>query len=199
MLRPRCRWHDICSLSDAGSQARAIPARNGLCEAERRTAVQVHEMLIQLLGIPTDVNSSYRRGSAAGPAAIRRAWRRYEEFGNAATESGLEFGTELQLEDLGDDFRCIAWDLPGYGDSEPIVPLTFTAIADAALSPVENIRKTAPERIRELYLRSLGRAPSESEQAIALEYLMQRADRLKEAYEDLVWGIVNSKEFLFNH
>jgi len=59
-------------------------------------------MLIQLLGIPTDVNSSYRRGSAAGPAAIRRAWRRYEEFGNAATESGLEFGTELQLEDLGD-------------------------------------------------------------------------------------------------
>jgi hypothetical protein len=74
-----------------------------------------------------------------------------------------------------------------------------TAIADAALSPVENIRKTAPERIRELYLRSLGRAPSESEQAIALEYLMQRADRLKEAYEDLVWGIVNSKEFLFNH
>ncbi|MCY3005508.1 MAG: DUF1553 domain-containing protein [Planctomycetota bacterium] len=74
-----------------------------------------------------------------------------------------------------------------------------SAISDAALSPVENIRKTAPDRIRELYQRSLGRSPSESEQAIALEYLMQRADRLKEAYEDLVWGIVNSKEFLFNH
>lgn len=59
-------------------------------------------MLIQLLGIPTDVNSSYCRGAAAGPAAIRRAWRRYEEFGNAATESGLEIGSELQLEDLGD-------------------------------------------------------------------------------------------------
>ncbi|MFM7930064.1 MAG: hypothetical protein ACKO9Q_20345, partial [Pirellula sp.] len=27
----------------------------------------------------------------------------------------------------------------------------------------------------------------------------KRADRLKEAYEDLVWGVVNSKEFLFNH
>jgi 3-oxoadipate enol-lactonase len=39
---------------------------------------------------------------------------------------------EPQLDDLGDTFRCIAWDLPGYGDSVPIVPLTFPAIADAA-------------------------------------------------------------------
>jgi len=72
-------------------------------------------------------------------------------------------------------------------------------IIDASLSPAENIRKVAPDRIRELYVRSLGRLPNESEQSIALEYLMQRADRLKEAYEDLVWGVVNSKEFLFNH
>ena len=59
-------------------------------------------MQIQLLGIPTDVNSSYRRGSAAAPTAIRRAWQRYAEFGNAATESGLEIGRDLQLLDLGD-------------------------------------------------------------------------------------------------
>lgn len=59
-------------------------------------------MIIRLLGIPTDVNSSYRRGSAAAPEAIRRAWRRYEEFGNAATESGLEIGKDLRFEDLGD-------------------------------------------------------------------------------------------------
>ena len=47
-------------------------------------------MQIQILGVPTDVNSSYRRGAATAPAAIRQAWRRYAEFGNAATESGLE-------------------------------------------------------------------------------------------------------------
>jgi 3-oxoadipate enol-lactonase len=39
---------------------------------------------------------------------------------------------EPQLDDLGDSFRCIAWDLPGYGDSAPLVPLTFPAIVDAA-------------------------------------------------------------------
>jgi arginase len=57
---------------------------------------------IQLLGIPTDVNCSYRRGPAGAPAAIRRAWLRYAEFGNPATECGLEFGEDLRINDLGD-------------------------------------------------------------------------------------------------
>jgi agmatinase len=57
---------------------------------------------IQLLGVPTDVNSSYRRGAAAGPAAIRRAWERYRQFGNLTTESGLEIGRDVAFEDLGD-------------------------------------------------------------------------------------------------
>jgi arginase len=59
-------------------------------------------MLVQLLGIPTDVNSSYQRGPATAPASIRRAWQRYQQFGNMATECGLEIGRDLQLEDLGD-------------------------------------------------------------------------------------------------
>jgi len=59
-------------------------------------------MQIQLLGVPSDVNSSYRRGAAAAPSAIRQAWRRYAEFGNAATESGLEIGSDLTIVDLGD-------------------------------------------------------------------------------------------------
>jgi agmatinase len=59
-------------------------------------------MRIQMLGLPSDVNSSYRRGAADGPRAIRRAWRRYAEFGNPATEGGLEIGAQLQLVDLGD-------------------------------------------------------------------------------------------------
>jgi agmatinase len=59
-------------------------------------------MKIQLLGVPTDVNSSYRRGAAAGPEALRAAWRRYAEFGNGSTESGLEHGIDFELQDLGD-------------------------------------------------------------------------------------------------
>jgi arginase len=59
-------------------------------------------MRIQLLGLPTDVNSSYRRGAAAGPTALRQAWQRYAEFGNASTESGLDIGSDITVIDLGD-------------------------------------------------------------------------------------------------
>ena len=58
--------------------------------------------VVQLLGVPSDVNSSYRRGAAAGPAAIRRAWQRYREFGSETSECGLEFGRDLEIRDLGD-------------------------------------------------------------------------------------------------
>ena len=36
-----------------------------------------------------------------------------------------------QLDGLGDVFRCIAWDMPGYGASVPVRPLTFATVADA--------------------------------------------------------------------
>ncbi len=34
-----------------------------------------------------------------------------------------------QLRGLSDRYRCIAWDMPGYGDAAPIEPLTYPAIA----------------------------------------------------------------------
>ncbi|XZE37179.1 DUF1553 domain-containing protein [Pirellulaceae bacterium SH501] len=68
-----------------------------------------------------------------------------------------------------------------------------------AKSPAELIRERAIANISELYVLALSREPSPSEQAVALEYLLGRQDRLREAYEDLTWSVLNSKEFLFNH
>lgn len=34
-----------------------------------------------------------------------------------------------QLRGLADRYRCIAWDMPGYGDSAPLEPLTYEGIA----------------------------------------------------------------------
>ena len=44
---------------------------------------------------------------------------------------GSRTSWEPQLEDLSDTFRCIAWDMPGYGASTPVEPLTLAAVADA--------------------------------------------------------------------
>ena len=52
---------------------------------------------------------------------------------------GSSVAWEPQLEALAGDHRCIAWDMPGYGGSEPIEPLTFHALADAAARLLDSL------------------------------------------------------------
>jgi hypothetical protein len=54
------------------------------------------------------------------------------------------------------------------------------------------------ELIEELYLWSFGRKPRPQEQKDVLAYLAGQQDR-KAALEDLLWALLNTKEFLFNH
>jgi arginase len=55
---------------------------------------------IRLFGLPTDINSSFERGAAMGPAAIRAAL--WSDRGNLACEAGLEIGSDIALTDDGD-------------------------------------------------------------------------------------------------
>ncbi len=61
--------------------------------------------------------------------------------------------------------------------------------------------KTRPEeqKIRELYRWVYSREPDAEELKIALAHLEKHKDNTKLAYEDIVWALVNTKEFLFNH
>ena len=54
------------------------------------------------------------------------------------------------------------------------------------------------QKVRELYLIALSRQPADNELKAALGYLSAKQNR-REAYEDVVWTLVNSKEFMFNH
>jgi agmatinase len=55
---------------------------------------------VTLVGLPTDRHSSFLRGPALGPAAIRAALS--SDSGNTSTESGLQIGIEIELRDRGD-------------------------------------------------------------------------------------------------
>jgi agmatinase len=55
---------------------------------------------IRLIGLPTDINSSYTRGAASAPAAIREAL--WSDRGNLSCENGMEAGTDFLIEDIGD-------------------------------------------------------------------------------------------------
>lgn len=67
-------------------------------------------------------------------------------------------------------------------------------------------------RITELYLHTLSRMPTQNELNIALEHLSKKRKQAatsprqlsidqanREAYEDIIWVVINTKEFLFNH
>src|SRR5262249_40549590 len=56
----------------------------------------------------------------------------------------------------------------------------------------------APEAIDEIYLSTLSRNPNEKEKGMTLSYVEQPPTP-KEGYEDLMWAILNSREFVFNH
>ena len=55
------------------------------------------------------------------------------------------------------------------------------------------------ERIRELYRWVYSREPQPEEMNIALAHIAKHEKDPKTAYEDILWALVNTKEFLFNH
>jgi arginase len=55
---------------------------------------------IALIGAPTDIHSSFLRGPASAPAAIRAALA--SDHANAFAEDGTEIGTDIHVDDVGD-------------------------------------------------------------------------------------------------
>lgn len=54
-------------------------------------------------------------------------------------------------------------------------------------------------KVAELYLVSFSRAPTAEETGLVRKYLDGHADNRQSAWEDVVWSLLNTKEFLFNH
>jgi agmatinase len=81
---------------------------------------------VRLIGAPTDSHSSFLRGAAAAPAAIRAAL--WSDHSNMAAENGFELGLDIALEDAGD--------LPldeGPGDPATIAAAVAAAARDDAV------------------------------------------------------------------
>lgn len=62
----------------------------------------------------------------------------------------------------------------------------------------EKDKKPLRDVVDELYLASVSRLPTSDETKTALAYLEQQEDK-RQAAEDLLWTLLNSKEFMFNH
>ena len=78
------------------------------------------------------------------------------------------------------------------------------AVNDRITNPNGRVQRAVRENkppaamIEEFYLATLSRRPTEKEQAAAMK-LISGAPSPKEGAEDLMWGLLNMREFMFNH
>ncbi|MGC8001324.1 hypothetical protein, partial [Salmonella enterica] len=54
------------------------------------------------------------------------------------------------------------------------------------------------EILETLYLGALSRRPTVTETRVLLE-LVKKAPKREDGFQDVLWALLNSKEFLFNH
>jgi hypothetical protein len=130
---------------------------------------------------------------------------------------GLPAGTraiELPDESIGSTF------LDAFGRPKRDTPCECERVSDASLSQslmllnssevqtklsssgsraeqLEKDARPARQKIDELFWAAFGRGPSEREAASALAHLAQHAGSQRAAYEDIIWALINAKEFQF--
>ena len=66
-------------------------------------------------------------------------------------------------------------------------------------TPLKKSNKPEPELVRELYLAAYNRLPRAAELKAALAYFATPGATRQTAIEDIMWSLVNSAEFVFNH
>ena len=88
----------------------------------------IMQPLIHLIGVPTDINSSFERCAAQAPAAIREAL--WSDRGNLSTASGLEIGTDINLVDRGD---LVLGDVDSIADDAIIAAAIADTMAEGAV------------------------------------------------------------------
>jgi hypothetical protein len=59
-------------------------------------------------------------------------------------------------------------------------------------------QRSDPEKLGELFLTAFSREPTPLEMRNAIEYLASETDKRK-AYGNLLWALMNTKEFMYIH
>jgi len=71
------------------------------------------------------------------------------------------------------------------------------AAGDGRVSKLVKDKKSIAESIEELYLAALSRQPTNAEKNKTTAFVDQQTNK-QQALEDVLWALLNSKEFMFN-
>ncbi|MBO0698054.1 MAG: hypothetical protein J2P46_06655, partial [Zavarzinella sp.] len=72
------------------------------------------------------------------------------------------------------------------------------AAGDGRVAKLVKDKRPPADAVEELYLASLSRPPTADEKAKTLDYVGHQSNK-QQGLEDVLWALLNSKEFMFNH
>jgi hypothetical protein len=69
---------------------------------------------------------------------------------------------------------------------------------DGRVAKLVKAKATPEQALEDIYLAALARQPTEQERQTSLTYLWGQPD-LRRGLEDILWTLLNTREFMFNH
>jgi Protein of unknown function (DUF1553)/Protein of unknown function (DUF1549) len=177
----------------------------------------------QLSAVPNDFNSKDRQNFSRFYPRRLGAEVLYDAFHRVTATSqpytGMPAGTHaLQLPDPGvgpyflkvfgqpqGDTACECERSQDANLAQSLHLLNSSEVQEKIASPSGRAALLASDkrpidlRVRELYRWVYSREPNDDELHIAEAHLGKHSKDTKAAYEDIVWALINTKEFLFNH
>jgi len=75
----------------------------------------------------------------------------------------------------------------------------LTKVSGQRASQLSKDKRPHEERLRDLYLAALSREPTAKEIESLVAHIEKKKATPQAAYEDIIWALINTKEFLFNH
>jgi hypothetical protein len=147
------------------------------------------KLVVHLNGKPLTVSQPGAVGADTGEAGVTIGNREdYPGFGwNGLISEVLVYDRVLAEAELNDLHQQLS---ARYGIDSEAAPLTDPPTAES--QPLDR------QFLVDLYLSAFSREPSSEELELALNHLRTLNDR-REGLQDIVWAVLNSKEFLFQH
>jgi hypothetical protein len=146
------------------------------------------EVLLDAIDTVTGSKTSFK-GAAAGTRAVQLPDNLFESyflsvFGRPDAASACE------CERSGDASLAQALHMINSAEIQ-------TKVGGQRARDLARDKRSESEKVRELYLIALSREPTKEETEVLVAHLTKKKGQA--SYEDVLWALVNTKEFLFNH
>ncbi len=148
------------------------------------------EVLLDAIDDVALVRSTFK-GVPAGTRAVRLPDNQGDSYFLSAF-GRPDFASACECERSGDASLAQSLHLVNAKD-------LLAKIAKGQAAKLAKDKRPHAERVRDLYLLALAREPSAQETQALVGYVTRHAANAQTAYEDVVWSVINTKEFMFNH